>query len=209
MKEIKLKICGIVPGKTDERISSMADMLGFIFYDRSARFADAKTHEQIKNLKEIKKVGVFVNASKEKILALIKEADLSMVQLHGEETPDLCRELQKHVEVIKSLSINEEKDLDLVRSYQGSVDYFLFDTKGELKGGNGIKFNWNLLKDKRFGHPFFLSGGISRDDAAVIRTYEHPDLAGIDINSCFEIQPGQKDLQLIEEFKKDLHDGTK
>jgi phosphoribosylanthranilate isomerase len=209
MKNIQLKICGIVPGKTDEMITSMADMLGFIFYDRSARFVDAKTEDKIRDLKGIKKVGVFVNASKEKILSTVKKMDLSMVQLHGEESPALCRALKEEVKVIKSLPIKEEKDLELVDSYRGSVDYFLFDTKGKLKGGNGIKFNWNLLKDKSFGHPFFLSGGISREDAAVIREYDHPELAGIDINSCFEIQPGQKDLGLIEEFKKDLEDESK
>jgi phosphoribosylanthranilate isomerase len=205
MKDIKLKICGIIPGKTDEKITSMADLLGFIFYDKSPRHVDPAIHSKIKALSGIDKVGVFVNESPDRILQLIEDTGLTMVQLHGEEPPEFCNALRKRVGVIKTISVKEPEDLDVVEKYKNSVDYFLFDTRGELKGGSGIKFNWKLLKDRRFGHPFFLSGGISRQDADIIRSYEHPELAGIDINSCFETAPGLKDLPLIDDFKKELY----
>ena len=205
MKNIKLKICGIVPGKTDLHISKMADMLGFIFYDKSPRFADPSIHSKIKSINGIEKVGVFVNETFQIITELIDKTGLTMVQLHGEESPDFCNALRTQVGVIKTFSIYGPEDLERIEKYKGSVDYFLFDTKGENRGGNGIKFNWDILKDHRFGHPFFLSGGISRQDADIIRSYEHPELVGIDINSCFETQPGMKDLSLIDDFKNDLY----
>jgi len=205
MKDIKLKICGIVPGVTGEGVKELADWLGFIFYEKSPRYVDPTTHEKIRSLKGIQKVGVFVDEQLPRVIELIESTALSLVQLHGKESPAYCRELKMHAQVIKTIPVRDEDDLELVSDYQGSVDYFLFDTRGEQLGGNGIKFNWDLLKDRRFGHPFFLSGGISRQDAAIIRDYEHPELAGIDINSCFEIHPGQKDLALISSFKEDLH----
>ena len=137
---------------------------------------------------------------------MVRKTDLSIVQLHGDESPSFCKSIKEHIEVIKVFSIQAEEDLDKIEQYQGCVDYFLFDTKGSKRGGNGVKFNWDLLKDRHFGHPFFLSGGISREDAVIIRNYAHPDLIGIDINSCFEIEPGKKDLNEIADFKNDLYE---
>lgn len=206
MKNIRLKICGIIPGKTDPEIGQLADYLGFIFYDQSPRYADSETHEKIRALKGIKKVGVFVNEDFNRILELVEKTELAIVQLHGEESPEFCKRLNEYVKVIKVIPVRAMEDLIKIEEYRDCVDYFLFDTKGVARGGNGIKFNWDLLKDKRFGHPFFLSGGISREDAAILRDYKHPDLLGIDINSCFEIEPGKKDMKEVSEFKNELYD---
>jgi phosphoribosylanthranilate isomerase len=206
MAKLHLKICGIIPGQTDREVEQMADYLGFIFYERSDRFVGSDKNEKIKSMRGMKKVGVFVNESAERILSLIELTQLTTVQLHGDESPSFCAKIKTQAEVIKAFPIAKEADLEAVEKYAGVVDFFLFDTKGSQRGGNGIKFNWDLLKDKRFAHPFFLSGGISREDAAIIKEYEHPDLAGIDINSCFEIDPGTKDIGLISAFKNELYD---
>ena len=84
--------------------------------------------------------------------------------------------------------------------YEGLVDYFLFDTKGQRVGGNGQKFYWRVLKAYRGQTPFLLSGGIGPDDALRIKAFCHPRYAGIDLNSRFELSPGLKDIDSIKRF---------
>lgn len=206
MKEqpLKIKVCGITE-KSDikELIAMPIDYLGFIFYDKSPRYVSKSFYKQIATLPEsIKKTGVFVNETIENILQIVALCKLDYVQLHGNESPDYCRTLRNlsNIGIIKTFSVDEFIDPDMMSEYLNICDYFLFDTKCNEYGGSGKKYNWQLLNTYTHSVPFFLSGGISPDDSSEILSLNHPMLHAIDINSLFEITPGYKDLTLITPF---------
>jgi phosphoribosylanthranilate isomerase len=150
----------------------------------------------------IKKVGVFVNASPDYIVNTAKQYDLQYVQLHGNELPDFCRILrQKGLNVIKAFSVNDSFNFAMLNNYKPFCDLFLFDTKGTQPGGNGVAFDWNILQKYDQQVPFLLSGGISLQniDELMDLTVTIP-VYGIDINSQFEIEPGLKDVSLIQKL---------
>ena len=174
------------------------DMMGFIFWPRSSRYVSEKPdYLPI----YCKRVGVFVDENIEQVKRTAYEYQLDMIQLHGHERPDYIRQLSGR-KVIKAFNIATSADLEATKPYEGIVDYFLFDTKGKSVGGNGAKFDWTVLADYVGETPFLLSGGIGPDDAARIRCFHHPQLAGIDLNSRFEITPGLKDINKLKEFIK-------
>lgn len=192
------------------------DYLGLIFYEKSSRFVKNEVQQLPGN---IKKTGVFVNASEEEILEKTLRYELAAIQLHGEESPDFCRDLRdqlskagKDPELIKVFSIKEEFDLKILEPYENVVDLFLFDTKGKNKGGNGVTFNWEVLENYPSSVPFFLSGGIGRDEIPeIIAFYLHFQkekkqqlFYGIDVNSRFEIAPGLKDEDKLKTFRDQL-----
>lgn len=203
---IKLKICGMKFSKNILEISQLKpDFLGFIFYNKSPRNFEG----EIPDLpKEIKKVGVFVNASSEEILQKVKQHNLDFIQLHGNESPEFCSEIQTEIPVIKAFSIDEDFDFGTLNDYQNSCDYFLFDTKGKNHGGNGITFDWSLLDNYKLDKKYFLSGGISSENAPklleFLKTKSAENCFAIDINSQFEKQPGLKNTAKITEFKSKL-----
>ena len=130
------------------------DFLGFIFWEKSPRFCV----EVPKNIpKNIQKVGVFVNASFDFILEKIKTFDLQAVQLHGQEAPKICAKLKLLTTVIKVFSIKDRFDFSELSPYEAACDYYLFDTKGKLPGGNGEEFDWEVLRSYPSQKPFFLS----------------------------------------------------
>lgn len=174
------------------------DWMGFIFYPKSPRAVKEVPEYLPKNTE---RVGVFVNETKEKILETARAFNLSLIQLHGDESPEFCDEMgQNGLKVIKAFSIGDKFPKDAVEKYSGYCQYFLFDTKSELYGGSGRKFNWEILSDYHGETPFLLSGGISLEDAEEILKINHPKFAGIDINSRFETEPGIKNPKLINEF---------
>ena len=175
----------------------LPDYLGFIFYEKSSRFFDG---EILEIPSSIKKVGVFVNARLMEINGKIKKYDLDLIQLHGDETPEFCENLkQDKIEIIKVFSVDDNFDFEVLNQYENVCDYFLFDTKGKLHGGNGITFNWQILEKYKSKKPLFLSGGIGIDEIEKIKTLKLPIFA-IDVNSKFEIEPGLKNKQLLQEF---------
>ncbi len=216
MSELKLKICGM---KHPENITEVAvlqpDYLGFIFYEKTPRFFDAEIPDFPK---EIKKTGVFVDADVDFILKKVKKHQLQAVQLHGSESPEFCAELKilfagmETLELIKVFSVKEDFDFSRLNDYEGIVDFFLFDTKGKNKGGNGVTFDWGILKDYSSSTPFFLSGGIGPEEAEEIgklKEYFRQQgkeelLHAIDINSKFETEPGLKDVARLKKFKNKL-----
>jgi phosphoribosylanthranilate isomerase len=191
----KLKICGMkYPDNIVEVSQLLPDYLGFIFYEKSSRFFDGEIPEIPKS---IKKVGVFVDATLEEIISKIKKYDLNVVQLHGNETPEFCKNIkQENIEIIKVFSVNDDFDFEVVKPFGAVSDYFLFDTKGKLPGGNGITFNWQILEKYNSIKPFFLSGGIGIEDIEKIKQMNLPIYA-IDVNSKFEIEPGLKNINLV------------
>jgi phosphoribosylanthranilate isomerase len=132
---------------------------------------------------------------------------LQILQLHGKESPAYCRELKKQgYRVIKAFGIETDQPFptENVQRYEGSCDYFLFDTKTPIHGGSGQKFNWELLNDYRGTIPFLISGGLSPGDAEVIKAFSHPQLMGVDLNSGFETSPAVKDTTLLQTFIEQL-----
>lgn len=203
-----IKVCGMKnPDNIKELGQLPIDYMGMIFYEKSPRFVDRLTVTDLYTLpKDIKRVGVFVNAGADYIKAKIKEYNLDLVQLHSNESPEFCKELNKTTPVVKAFSISEAKDLEKTGAYEDAASIFLFDTKTPQYGGSGQKFDWNILNEYKGSIPFLLSGGISTDDVENIKTIRHPQFYGIDLNSKFELEPGLKDIQLLEQFIKSLKD---
>lgn len=199
---MKLKICGMQYAENMQEVASLQpDYLGFIFYEKSPRYFNGKLPELPES---IQKVGVFVNAAMNDILKKIKEYDLQVVQLHGNETPEVCEVLKIiNVEVIKVFSIANDFDFKTLAPYESVCDYFLFDTKGPNPGGNGTTFNWQILKKYPSEKPFFLSGGIGLEEINKIKQLDLP-IHALDVNSKFETEPGLKNTQLLKELKHEL-----
>lgn len=180
------------PDNIRDVVSLKPDYLGFIFYPASKRFVDNSLAEKIVSQvpATIKKVGVFVNATKETIFETIQLFSLDLVQLHGTESPALCKEIgNQGTGVIKAFGIDKHFDFNQLQNYQDVCDFFLFDTRTQLHGGSGIKFEWELLKTSNNSKPFLLSGGIGPEDADSIRKNTHLELFAVDINSRFETEP--------------------
>ena len=201
---MKLKVCGMRYEDNIQLIASIhPDYMGFIFFEGSSRHVSASTPTLPLT---IKKVGVFVNASYDRIVEKINTHNLQAIQLHGEETPEFCKSLRAlNVEIIKVFSIKNEFNFDVLTPYETVCDYYLFDTKGPLAGGNGYCFDWSVLELYPSKKPYFLSGGIGLKHlnqlqefkTSVAATYCH----AVDVNSKFEIAPAKKNKELLEKFK--------
>tara|TARA_R110002111_G_scaffold185492_1_gene251529 strand:+ start:15947 stop:16639 length:693 start_codon:yes stop_codon:yes gene_type:complete len=204
--KMKLKICGM-KYNTTEVAKLQPDYLGFIFYKNSARNFNNTSIPEVSN--RIKKVGVFVDEKVEIIVNKIEKHNLDALQLHGHETPEICRLLKStNKEIIKVFSIKDEFDFSVLNDYEDVCDYFLFDTNGKLPGGNGYTFNWNVLKNYPSTKPYFLTGGIGLNEIDKIKAFKE-SLASkycyaIDVNSKFEIEPGLKHIEELEKFKKHI-----
>ena len=211
MPKVKLKICGMrEPDNIQALLEVGLDFMGFIFYEKSARYVDevalAKIPQLFDNQSNVKKVGVFVNAGLGVILAKNQVLPLDLIQLHGQETPEFCRRVkQEGFQVIKVFSVGQEFDFGQLKEYEGVCDYFLFDTKGKLPGGNGFSFDWSLLSGYRGGLPFFLGGGVEPNSINKINEFKHPRFFAIDGNSGFELAPARKDVAKIQDFKNKLN----
>jgi phosphoribosylanthranilate isomerase len=111
-----------------------------------------------------------------------------------------------HIEIIKVFSIKDEFDFDTLKPFETVVDYFLFDTKGKLPGGNGVTFDWKVLENYTSKKPFFLSGGIGLETILKLEEFLKSNASNychaLDINSKFEIVPGLKDIEKLTTFKK-------
>ena len=207
MERLTVKVCGMRDGENIREVERLGiDWMGFIFYPKSSRFVDSvPAYLPV----SVRRVGVFVNAAPEYILDKVKRFSLGAVQLHGHETPENVLQIKNRLPsgtlVVKALNIGSPEDLAPAAAYGRMVDFFLFDTKASLAGGNGTKFDWNVLSSYNGSTPFILSGGIGPDDAEKVLSFSHPMLRGIDLNRRFEISPGMKDPVLLEGFLKALH----
>jgi len=179
------------------------DLMGFIFYPKSKRFVGDDFDSSIVKsvMPEVQTVGVFVNEEVDKVISLVRRYSLDFVQLHGNESPASCQAIrEKGIKVLKAFGIHNDFDWTALEPYIDSCDYFLFDTSTKDYGGSGVKFDWNTLIGYKLPNPFVLSGGIGPEDADIIKSIKHPQLSGIDINSRFEIEPGLKDVGLLQSF---------
>lgn len=193
-----IKVCGMrEPENIREAEALGIDLMGFIFWPKSSRFVSERPAYLPTRCK---RVGVFVDEQIGEVQRIAGEYVLDIIQLHGHESPDYIRQLHLSCSLIKAFNIAAIDDFTACIPYEGLVDYFLFDTKGQRVGGNGQKFDWSVLKAYRGQTPFLLSGGIGPDDALRIKAFCHPRYAGIDLNSRFELSPGLKDIDSIKRF---------
>lgn len=180
------------------------EFVGFIFYPGSKRFIGTTPDPALFDITgvEIKKVGVFVNEELKQVRRAIEAYGLDVVQLHGGESAEYCESLSREAMVIKAMVPYAERSE--IEKYMGVVDFFLFDSPGEGFGGTGQKFDWNLLEHLNMTTPFLLSGGIGPEDATALRSIDLKGLMGIDINSRFEVAPGQKDTVRLSQFINEI-----
>lgn len=205
MSNLKIKVCGMKFARNREQIEALGvDLLGYIFYPPSKRFV-GETPDSGLFQSSKPKVGVFVDENAFEILGLAKNMEFEYVQLHGKENPKTCALLKKQgLKIIKAFPVSEEFKFSKTKAYEEVVDYFLFDTKTPQHGGSGEKFNWELLTNYQGNVPFFLSGGIGSEDAKGIREISHSQLAGVDLNSGFEDEPGLKNIEKLKQFISEL-----
>lgn len=202
-----IKVCGLKTPETIQNIEDLngVDYSGFIFYDKSPRYVGNLNYIPKKSA-HIKRVGVFVNPTIEEVKSRIQKYSLDYIQLHGEESNAFCERIKKlGAGVIKALSISTAADIEKTKEYsEENIDLFLLDTKTSNYGGSGEKFDWEIIKHYSSKVPFLLSGGVSVNDIENIIRIDNKLLKGIDLNSRFELEPGEKNIALVAEFIQKL-----
>jgi phosphoribosylanthranilate isomerase len=201
---LKVKVCGMTdPVNTEEIVRTGPDLIGFIFYPGSKRYVGINPKGYLFNNipTGILKAGVFVSERPSVIRDTVNLYGLDVIQLHGNEPPEYCNYLKNNgFVIIKAFSISKSFDFQVLDKYVDVCDYFLFDSKTRSHGGSGLKFNWAKINEYQTNKPFLLGGGIGPGDASLIKKLNHIYLYGVDINSCFEITPGIKDIKKIKDF---------
>ena len=204
-RNILIKVCGMRDPENIQELAGLAlDYIGHIFYPKSALYVG--NLPSLADAPGLKKTGVFVNASLSEITSAIKQYDLQVIQLHGDESPALAKDLKGlGMEVIKAFGIDEDFDWTKVYPFLDQVDYFLFDSKSAAYGGTGHAFNWEKLTSYPYEKPYFLSGGLSLANLSEALAFDDARLIGLDLNSKFELEPGLKDIEKIKEALKTIH----
>ncbi|MDD5421891.1 MAG: phosphoribosylanthranilate isomerase [Candidatus Omnitrophota bacterium] len=200
----KIKICGIT-NKIDALAASElgADMLGFVFYNGSKRYVEPRTAEDIINEipQSVRKVGVFVDETKENVQRIAQDALLDILQFHGDETPDFCVYFKDKYKVIKAFRLKDKDDLKKINMYD--TDYYLLDTyKRDSIGGSGEVFDWKILKDFEILKPVILAGGLT--PANVRQAIKEVAPFGVDVSTGVEASPGKKDIGLMKKFVENV-----
>ncbi len=197
-----IKVCGMRDGLNIREVEALGvDWMGFICAPRSPRYVGETTPDY---LPQTERVGVIVNATLHFIAQKVAQLGLTKLQLHGQETPDFCRQAWQafHLPILKVISVGTASDLEKAEPYQEepSVEALLFDTRCEGDGGSGRKFAWDILSRYSGNKPFLLAGGIAPGDETDISAIHHPKMMGIDLNSRFETEPGMKDVRKLNTF---------
>jgi phosphoribosylanthranilate isomerase len=207
---MKVKICGMREAANILAVVDFnPDFLGFIFYEKSPRYAaDTLDTEVLRSLPDsVCKVGVFVDAPLPELLATTSHYSLDYVQLHGHENPAYCQAVREQgLRIIKAFSVAEESDFANLADYVPYCELFLFDTKGPNLGGNGHTFDWQLLEKYHGPTPFLLAGGLGPNTMEELLHFHHPQLAGYDFNSLLETAPGHKDVEATGKVLTRLHE---
>ncbi|MHC5076081.1 MAG: phosphoribosylanthranilate isomerase [Planctomycetota bacterium] len=200
---VKVKICGITNYKDAQAAIDMGtDLLGFNFYPKSPRYLKpAKAKDIIQKLPAfIDTVGLFVNSPMDEIHEIVNLCRFDWVQLHGDETPDFCKEFRTHnVKTMKAIRVKDQADIENAEDY--FTDAVLFDAFDPDKyGGTGVTFDWNVV-----GHinkRVFLAGGINPENAEKAVKL---GVYGIDICSGIEFEPGKKDHEKMKKLFENIH----
>ncbi len=194
----RVKICGMTD--LDELklgVEAGVDAFGFIFAPKSPRYIDPEdARELIASLPPfIGAVGVFVNEEPERVEEIAKYCGLTVLQLHGDESPEYCQQFQGR-RVVKAIPVRPGMSPDVLTPYEDVVYAFLLDTYHEkLPGGSGQTFDWSLVSGLHPEKPIILAGGIGVDNVAQAIKQVRP--FAVDVNSAIETEPGRKDPELI------------
>ena len=226
-----VKVCGMREPENIRDVAALGvDWIGFIFYPKSPRYVSQirsragiipdysvfMKHEELSSkelsskemMRQVKRVGVFVDDMPQNIVTRAVNYELDIIQLHGSESvimidnlrSTLAPSIRKGIKFMKALSISTAEDILRYKEYEGHVDYFIFDTQTPLVGGSGNHFYWNMLYAYDGNTPFILSGGVGPDDAERVLSIRHPMFAGIDLNSQFETAPAVKNVDALKAF---------
>ena len=203
-EKIRVKICGIT-NKEDALLAVElgTDALGFIFAPSPRRVTPEIARSIIcAILPFVKTIGVFVNENPVRIKEIIHFCGLDLIQLHGDESPDLCHELMPNT--IKAFRLKDESNLQSIKPYDGKVRALLFDTYSEEdRGGTGKTFDWDLaVKGKESGIPIILSGGLSPSNIEEAVMIVNP--YAVDVNSGVEERPGKKSHILLKRLMETI-----
>ena len=206
---VQTKICGLsTPDTIDAAISGGASHIGFVFFPKSPRNV---TPEQAGALAarvggRAKIVGLFVDPDPDQIAAVRRHVTLDVIQLHGDERPALVSQIAmaNGIEVWKAVAVRTSADLAEAQKYRGAAHRILYDAKppagADLPGGNGMRFDWELLRGHAHPLPWALSGGLDARNVAEAVCITGATL--IDISSGVERKPGIKDVDKITAFLK-------
>ncbi len=198
----RIKVCGMKDAaEADGLVAMGVDALGFIFVEASPRNVEPdKARQIIASLPPfVDAVGVFVNQELDVVNDIARYCGLTVVQLHGSESPQYCEAVR--CRVVKTFSLRPDSapsDTNpFYAPYQGIVAGFLVDTYHEkLAGGSGQVFDWELLKRGRPAGPLILAGGLTPDNVGEAIRRVRP--FAVDVNSGVEISPGVKDIAKVE-----------
>ena len=198
-----VKVCGMRDEINIKELGALGiDYMGLIFYEQSKRYVA----NQLNKKPAIPTVGVFVNEDFGFIQNKINQFYLQAVQLHGDETHTYCGELRdllpKDIQLFKAFRVDKYLSSEQISKYNSFIDLFILDSAGKSYGGNGVKWDYELLDKLNISKPFLLSGGI--DDGVPIEELVsiHPMCVGVDLNSKFETSPGLKNIDKLRRFIK-------
>ncbi len=196
-----VKVCGMREAGNIAAVAELGvSMIGFILYHKSKRYIGDDMRVEITPA-GVERVGVFVNQSISFIADMVAKQSLTAVQLHGDESVEVCRAVKGlGVKVFKAISVATAEDFRQTTTYDGEVDMFIFDTKCEEYGGSGKRFDWALLGRYNGATPYLLSGGIDADCAESVNAITDSRMLGIDLNSRFEDAPAKKNITKLRDF---------
>jgi len=196
-----VKICGIT--NLDDALAAVsagADALGFNFYKPSPRYITPQhAGEIIEQLPDsVQPIGVFVNEALDSVRAIAEEAGLRALQLHGDESPEYCRELATDHYVIKTFAVSDSFNLETAKAYE--VEAIMLDTKhNRLRGGTGRVFDWSVAQQAAGAIPkLFLAGGLSPENVENAVKTVRP--FAVDACSALEDTPGKKNHERMRVF---------
>lgn len=205
---LQAKICGLnTPEVVDAAVRGGADAIGFVFYPPSPRSISPETAGGLaRQAGRATRVGLFVDPDDGWLDAVLSDAALEMIQLHGSETPQRAAAIGSRtgLPVMKAIRIRGPEDFGAVDAYDGAADWLLFDAKppkGQgrgLPGGNGVAFDWRLLAGRKWNRPWMLSGGLDAENVA--EAVRISGAAWVDVSSGVESAPGTKDPARIAKF---------
>lgn len=196
---MKLKVCGLREPQHIDQISRLdIDYIGFHFHKTSPLFiGDRISFDFVRSIpKRIRKAGVFVNENTYSVFSAVARYDLDLVQLQGNESSAVCRELKPYVNVVKTFDITEDFNFEILESYLPHVDYFLFDRRSK----SSSFMDYEALQHYPYDTPFFLGGDISRVSLQAIEKLRCRQLFALDLNPVFETTAELKEPSEIGAF---------
>ena len=204
---MQVKICGLRSrGEVAAAAAAGADYVGLVFFPRSPRnlsFADARWVAQ--GVPEgLCRVALTVDADDDFLSSLLDQVPVDMLQLHGHESPERVAEIRARFQrpVMKAVGLASEEDLAALTDYAGVADQLLVDAAApdgaEVPGGNGVAFDWRLLRGMHLSVPWMLAGGLT--PANVAEAVRLTGAGQVDVSSGVEQAPGHKDHDKIAAF---------